>query len=126
MIIKPLCCKCARLKDFRIEEYGKVIAHCEAYPNGIPEAVVHAGHLYPKPDDNGLQFVPKKPDSYIRKVAKKEENQEYRELKEYYDELDKTDDEWIEMKKRTTKLPEEEIRMFLDMRPRRETESEKW
>ena len=126
MIGKPLCCKCARLKDFKVGEYDKVIAHCEAYPDGIPEAVVYAGHIYPKPNDNGLQFVPENPDTYVRKTTKREENKEYKELKEYYEVLDMTDDEWVEMKKRTTKLPEEEIRMFLDMRPRRETEPKKW
>lgn len=122
----PLCCRCARLKDFKVEKYEKVVAHCEAYPDGIPEAVVYAGHRYPKPDDKELQFTPKNPEEHIRKVSQKEEDEEYKELQKYYEELDMTDEEWVEMKKKTTKLPEEEIRMFLDMRPRRETEPKTW
>ena len=29
---------------------------CDAYPEGIPEAVFYTGHLYPKPGDHGVQF----------------------------------------------------------------------
>ena len=123
---KPLCCKCARLKDFKVGEYGRVIAHCEAYPNGIPEAVVYAGHLFPKPDDNGLQFVLENPDEYVRETTQRAENREYRELKAYYEELDMSDDEWVVMMMKTKKIPEEEARIFLDLRPRRETEPKKW
>ena len=29
---------------------------CDAYPDGIPDAVFSAGHRFSKPDDKGIQF----------------------------------------------------------------------
>ena len=129
MISSPLCCRCARLKDFKLGEYQKVIAHCEAYPDGIPEAVIYAGHIFPKPGDNNLQFTPKKPDEKLMwRHDEKAENREYKELREYYKELDMTDDEWVKAMQKENKLSDdkEEIEIALEFRPRRETEPRKW
>ena len=102
------CC-CERCKYFHgmhLEKYDKVVAHCEAYPDGIPEAVFYAGHRYPKPDDNGLQFTPKTENDLPKYLSNRAENKRYRELKEYYEELDMSDEEWEEkQRKRIEKLP---------------------
>lgn len=124
MMAYVLCDFCKRLKDFELGEYDKVIAHCEAYPEGIPEAVVYAGHLYPKPDDNGLQFLGEVPDNL--KKSRVKENREYRELKKYYKELDMSDDEWIKYKQESEKLSYEEAEMLLAIRNRREDEPKIW
>jgi len=129
MIRLPLCCRCARLKDFKLGEYQKIVAHCEAYPDGIPEAVFYAGHIFAKPDDNGLQFTPKNPDEKIRwRRGEKAENQEYRELKSYYEILDMPDDEWVKLMQKEKKLSDNpiEIEIELEFRQRRETEPRKW
>ena len=94
---RGFCQYCKRLYDFHLGEYDKVIAHCEAYPNGIPEAVFYAGHFYPKPDDNGLQFLPKKEDSLPDRKSENAENKKYQELKEYYIELDMSEEEWTRL-----------------------------
>ena len=129
MIRLPLCCRCARLKDFKREEYEKIVAHCEAYPDGIPEAVIYAGHIFSKPGDNGLQFTPKNIDEKIRwRHDKKAENREYKELKKYYEVLDMSDAEWVEAMQKKNKLSNNplEIEAALFLKPRRETKPKKW
>lgn len=128
MIKLPLCCRCARLKDFERKEYEKIVAHCEAYPDGIPEAVIYAGHFFPKPDDNGLQFIPENPNEHIKEHIQKVEDKEYKELKRYYEELDMTDDDWVKAMQKKNKLSDNplEIEAALSLRPKRETEPRKW
>ena len=49
----PLCVLCKHYYRFNEKYQYKC---CEAYPNGIPEAVYWTGHFKPKPNDNGIQF----------------------------------------------------------------------
>ncbi len=128
MIEMPLCRVCKRLKDFELGEYERVIAHCEAYPNGIPEAVFYAGHIYAKPNDNGLHFEPLEStfyDMFLKKTEGKENN-EYKELQEYFSELDMSDEEWIEKQMKELEIPKEEAQSLLPARMRRETELKIW
>ena len=106
MIRGPLWCElCARLKDSTYdEERDKTTYYCEAYPKGIPDAVFHAGHLYPKPGDNGLRFKPlNKRDmedfSYLQHTQA-EEDEDYRWYSEYYEEVNMTDAEFEAKMKR--------------------------
>lgn len=84
MMRRPLWCElCARLTDtFYNPKRDETEYHCEAYPEGVPEAVFYSGHLYPKPGDNGLQFkireVFELPE-YLKQTQEEEDN-EYREL----------------------------------------------
>ncbi len=102
----PLWCElCARLTDSKLnEDFTERTYYCEAYPDGIPEAVFYAGHLYPKPDDHGLRFKPideremKQLDYLEHTQAEEDEN--YRGLKEYYEEVNMTDEEFTEKMKR--------------------------
>ena len=54
---KSLCFFCKHLQD---SEYDKskddTKYYCKAYPKGIPDAVMDSGHIYPKPEDNGIRF----------------------------------------------------------------------
>lgn len=103
MLAHPLWCQeCVRLRDFEVNDNGiNVKATCEAYPKGIPEAVIYAGHVYQKPNDNGLQFKCKSktiPD-YLQQT-KKEEETNYREYAEFFEELNMTEEEFrAKMKK---------------------------
>jgi hypothetical protein len=66
-------------------DWRKVIRSCEAYPSGIPKAVFLSGHLYSKPDDNGLQFKGKNPfENYI--MTKEEEDRIYLSVNQYIEE----------------------------------------
>ena len=144
-MIKAICCTCCkRLYDFSLEEYDKVIAHCEAYPNGIPEAVVYAGHFYPKPNDNGFLFVPTERGKKVEKLSKEEEDSIYNELKQHYEELDMSNEEWLSMKRKQFEedlkkdkegsieyiidevLLEQSDEDILESKPRRETEPKIW
>ena len=125
-----LCCNwCKRLYDFHLGEYDRVIAHCEAYPNGIPESVFYAGHFYPKPGDNGLQFDYKDTDlvGIIEKKSQEEENESYERIKKEEEELDMTDEEWLKMRHQKNdemaKLPDE---LLLPFRSRRENQPKIW
>ena len=50
----PQCILCA---NYRSDKYGLV---CEAYPNGIPNAIINGEHDHtkPYPGDNGIRFEP--------------------------------------------------------------------
>ena len=122
-----LCNLCQRLKSFKLGEHDRVIASCEAYPDGIPEAIIYAGHLYSKPGDNGLKFLKKNdniPD-YLQQ-SEQEENEHYEKLSAHYTELDMTDDEWLKFKCETGNLDYEFVKTLLPFRPRRETELKVW
>lgn len=64
----------------------EVFSICDAYPKGIPHAVFWGGHVYPKPNDNGIQFELKDgakfPEHY--KCTQEEENKAYQFEFEYY------------------------------------------
>lgn len=98
------CCElCARMTGSSLsDDLTTRTLYCEAYPDGVPEAVYHAGHFYPKPGDNGLQFKLiegiKLPE-YIEQSQEKEDAN-YRGYAEYYGELDMTEDEFREKMKR--------------------------
>lgn len=66
---------------------------CEAYPNGIPEAIFFTSHFYAKPNDNNLQFSPvkdKRAKALTRlKPKQDEEDAAYEFAKEYYSVSDK-------------------------------------
>ena len=76
----PMCEFCKR----RLEDKDRA---CEAYPNGIADAVYFAGHLFPKPGDGGKQFIPSSIKSYdfFTKQTKKEEDASYETFKHYRD-----------------------------------------
>ena len=102
----PLWCDfCTRATDSELnEDMTKRTYYCEAYPKGIPEAVFYAGHLYPKPGDNGLRFKPIderviKDFSYLQQTQE-EEDANYRGYKEFYDEVKMSDVEFTEKMKR--------------------------
>ena len=102
----PLWCEiCARLKDSRLSEDMTIRTfYCEAYPDGIPEAVFYAGHMYPKPGDNGLQFKPVNDAvmeiySYLRH-SQKDEDANYQGYAKYYEEVNMSDAEFVEKMKR--------------------------
>ena len=100
----PLWCDfCTRATDSELnEDMTKRTYYCEAYPKGIPEAVFYAGHLYPKPGDNGIQFeAPKgiKLPDYLTHTQE-EEDVNYRGYKEFYDEVAMSDEEFTEKMKR--------------------------
>lgn len=106
MIRGPVWCElCARLKDSRLNENNtERTYYCEAYPDGIPEAVFESGHLYPKPGDNGLQFKPVndailKAYSYLNQTQE-EEDANYKGYAEYYEEVNMSDAEFAEKMKR--------------------------
>lgn len=56
----PLCLFCRHIRKREYIDYedgeGKIVYFCDAYPEGVPVAVKVAGHFYPKPGDNGIQF----------------------------------------------------------------------
>ena len=96
---EPLCFFCKHISDTSDydEERDETIYYCKAYPKGIPEAVFYAGHLYPKPGDNGIQFeqmpgTRELPD-YL-KQSQKEEDENYRGYAEYYEEVNMSDAEF--------------------------------
>ena len=76
----PMCIFCKR----KLKDNANA---CEAYPNGIPDAVYFAGHLFPKPGDGGKQFIPSSIKSYdfFIKQTKKEEDASYETFKLYKD-----------------------------------------
>lgn len=90
MRIMPLCHLCKRFND---DDSWT----CEAYPNGIPEAVQYSGHMYPKTGDNGLQFIAKDKNSLLwpyDEATQQEENEAYQaELERLY-EQSIPDSEW--------------------------------
>jgi len=51
------CSRCIRL---RLLSVGRLGATCDAFPDGVPEAIVtgQADHARPIRGDNGLRFVP--------------------------------------------------------------------
>jgi hypothetical protein len=57
-VLMPICMECARRKK---DEYG---FKCEAYPGGIPFAIIESSvdHRKPYKGDHGLQFIPEYPD----------------------------------------------------------------
>ena len=59
---------------------------CEAYPNGIPDAVYISGHIFPKPGDGGMQFIPMNSVDYERynETTKKDEDNFYEYCKRAY------------------------------------------
>lgn len=66
-------------------DWKKAIRSCEAYPSGIPKSVFLTGHIYPKPDDNGLQFKGTNPfDSY--KTTQDDEDRAYQSVEQYISE----------------------------------------
>lgn len=73
----PLCNLCKRLSKFHV---------CEAYPNGIPDAVYFAGHIFPKPGDGGLQFIPLNQSDYklFEETTKEEEDDSYEFYRDHY------------------------------------------
>lgn len=92
----PLWCElCARFTDSSYdEERDETTYYCEAYPEGVPEAVFFSGHLYPKPGDNGLQFKIREGEKlpeYLNQTQE-EENSEYQEL------LDSGDDDCVQIR----------------------------
>ena len=69
----PMCYYCERSKY----NNDGLIKICEAYPDGIPQAVLEAGHFFPKPGDNGIQFKGNYPFSDGR--TEEDENKGYDE-----------------------------------------------
>lgn len=100
----PLWCEmCTRLKDSSYdEERDNTTYYCEAYPEGIPEAVFYSGHLYPKPNDNGLQFKIIEGFDFPEylKQTQEEEDKNYRDSVDYYEELNMIQEEFQEKMKR--------------------------
>ena len=74
----PLCNRCKRMSEDKFHT-------CEAYPDGIPDAVYFGGHIFPKPGDNGLQFLPMNQQDYelFKKTKRKEEDAAYETFKHY-------------------------------------------
>ena len=97
-ICPELCFYCKHLQDKHLSDspIGRTDLVCDAYPDGIPEAVFKTGHLYAKPGDNGVQYEIKDgmetPSVY--KISKKDEDENYKAEEEYYCELAIPDDEW--------------------------------
>ena len=65
-------------------DWEKVRISCDAYPNGIPKAVFIAGHLYPKPNDNGIQFEGDNP--FTDDITQEKEDSSYYFIKKYLEE----------------------------------------
>ena len=74
----PMCYYCEHVRrdnDKRIQ-----VETCDAYPNGIPEAVLEAGHKFPKPNDNGIQFKGSYPfPDEINEITEEDEDKSYDE-----------------------------------------------
>ncbi len=53
---------CIWCKHFKTATREKMISHCKAFPDGIPEEILHNentalfDHRYPHPEDGGVQF----------------------------------------------------------------------
>ena len=102
----PLWCElCTRMTDSKLnEDMTERTYFCEAYPEGIPEAVFYAGHLYPKPGDHDLRFKPitekvMKQFSYLQHTQV-EEDENYRGYQEYNEEVNMSDEDFREKMKR--------------------------
>ena len=84
------------------DENVRTIHYCQAYPDGIPDAVYEAGHIYPKPGDHGIQFEASDgggvPERWQQSQA--EEDKTYNWYANYYSELDMTDEEFTAKMKR--------------------------
>ena len=103
----PLCNICKHLHDEGSfdEKRGISIDYCDAYPDGIPEAVQRSGHIYPKPGDNGIEFEPISAASkfvleHYTGQSQAEEDEAYNWYANYYEELDMTDEEFTAKMKR--------------------------
>ena len=59
--LAPICLGCTHL---RIQQPDQPLT-CDAYPNGIPQAILHSGvdHRTPQPGDHGITFEPKDADA---------------------------------------------------------------
>ena len=102
---ESLCFLCKHIKGSRYDEQrDESTYYCKAYSQGIPEAVFHAGHLYPKPGDNGIQFEQMSgaltPEDVGRNHSQEEEDADYRGYQEYYEEVEMSDFEFAEKMKR--------------------------
>ena len=100
----PVCGWCKHLKSGRThdEEHERFIYHCAAYPEGIPEAVREAGHLYPKPGDSGIQFEARGNVVLPEEMrhSQEEEDANYQWYANYFEELNMTDAEFEAKMKR--------------------------
>ena len=100
---EPLCFYCKYIEGSKYDEAkDKTTYYCKAYPGGIAEAILHSGHFYPKPDDNGIRFERNKKRQLPewRKQTQSEEDANYRGYKEFFDEGNMADEEFTEKMKR--------------------------
>ena len=90
MRMMPLCLFCKHYREDKSirpkDEDEELFYTCDAYPEGIPHAVQWGGHLYPKPNDNGIQFElkdgAKLSEDY--QFTQEEEEENYQDEYEYY------------------------------------------
>ncbi len=90
MRLPSLCSFCKHYHEDKYiepeDEYEELFYTCDAYPKGIPHAVEWGGHLYPKPNDNGIQFELKDGERLFEfyQVTQEEEEENYQDEYEYY------------------------------------------
>ncbi len=77
-------------RDF---DWDKVMLSCDAYPNGITGGVFNSGHLYPKLNDNGIQFSGDNPFSFD--TTQEDEDASYEFASEYIDRENMTDEKYM-------------------------------
>ena len=61
--LAPMCLGCVHYRDFAAQQIGQErrVPTCDAFPDGIPDAIFLSGveHDKPYPGDHGIQFEPK-------------------------------------------------------------------
>ena len=67
---------------------------CDAYPDGIPDAVFSAGHRFPKPNDKGIQFQGYEGFDIMDNRTQEQEDDAYKNVFESIDRENMTDEEY--------------------------------